>query len=198
MFLISNCRWSKCRSNQRKWFRQWTEAENWGIVNLSVWKMKNIFPAGKFQNWLSDWWLWRLLLLPLGILMMVPRSADARQFWKVFEMKARQVETRLDWLTGLPELVSEGRASRSPGGGGGCQTGGWRPVPTRGSRPRPPGRESVSEVSGENNFPGWLAWSGLSLRISPVYVGRDSSHSSRPLTPSFGYIISPKFLLSSE
>ena len=29
--------------------------------------------------------------------MMVPRSADARQFWKVFEMKARQVEARLDW-----------------------------------------------------------------------------------------------------
>ena len=27
-------------------------------------------------------------------------------------------------LTGLPELVSEGRASRSPGGGGGCRTGG--------------------------------------------------------------------------
>ena len=42
-------------------------------------------------------WLWWLLLLPLGILMMVPRSADARQFWKVFEMKARQVEARLDW-----------------------------------------------------------------------------------------------------
>ena len=99
-------------------------------------------------------------------------------------------------VTGLPELASEGRASRSPGGGGGCRTGGRRPGLTRGSRPRLPGaaRQSVSQLL---TIPPAWAWSGLSLRISPVYVGRDSSHSRRPLTPSFGYIISPKFLLSS-
>ena len=55
-------------------------------------------------------------------------------------------------------------------------------------------QQSVSQLG---TIPPPWAWSGLSLRISPVYVGRDSSHSRRPLTPSFGYIISPKFLFSS-
>lgn len=129
-------------------------------------------------------------------------GSQVRGCQTVLKVKSCQIKLQLDWAgLHVPGLVSEGRVARSPGGGGGCRTGGPRPGPTRDSTPSWPGN-TISESAG-NYFPSlglaWsVAWSGLSLRISPVYVGRDSSHSSRPLTPSFGSIISPKFLFSSE
>ena len=45
---------------------------------------------------------------------------DSSEKWA----QMKEGEGELGRLTGLPEPVSEGRASRSPGGGGGCRTGG--------------------------------------------------------------------------
>ena len=61
---------------------------------------------------------------------------------KVFKMKEELFDQiAVLQVQVLPGLVSAGRVSLSPAGGGGCRTADWRPGLTRGSTPSRPARQ---------------------------------------------------------